>query len=457
MRSRFLTTLGIGCLLATLAHAQIDPASHPNVVLIITDDLGWADVGSYGATDIRTPNIDNLARDGIRLTDFYANGATCTPTRAGLVSGRYQQRFGLEAPLPRAALAGDRGLVPTGYSLPQLLKNNGYATALVGKWHLGYKPEHSPNAHGFDYFYGFKSGYHDYYTHNGGDGEPDLWENDRPIERDGYTTDLVTERAIRFMEQHARREPFFIDIAYNAPHWPYQVPGKPSVAPDDARHVMPQDPATSSRADYVAMVEHLDRRIGEVLDALDRLSITRETIVIFTNDNGGEWLSSNSPLFGRKWTVWEGGIRVPALVRWPGRIPAGKVSDQVGITMDLTASILAITGTQVPAEARLEGVNLFPIWEGKSPEIERTLFWRAGSGGGRQAAVRRGDWKLVNDGGSTYVFNVRTDLSERHDLANQRQDVARALWPLLEAWEKDVDAEAKARAPAADGRQSASQ
>jgi arylsulfatase A-like enzyme len=200
------------------------------------------------------------------------------------------------------------------------------------------------------------------------------------------------------------------------------------------------------------MVEHLDRRIGEVLGALDRLSIARDTIVIFTNDNGGEWLSSNSPLFGRKWTLWEGGIRVPALVRWPGRIPAGKVSDQVGITMDLTASILAITGTPVPAEARLEGVNLFPVWEGKSPEIERTLFWRAGSGGDRQTAVRRGDWKVIHDGGSTYVFNVRTDLSERHDVANQRQDVAQALWPLLEAWEKDVDAEAQARAPATNGR-----
>ena len=452
-----MSTLATVCALATCAQAQVENEVRPNVVLIITDDLGWADVGSYGATDIRTPNIDKLARDGIRLTDFYANGATCTPTRAGLISGRYQQRFGLEAPLPRAGVAGDRGLVPTGYSLPQLLKNNGYATALVGKWHLGYKPEHSPNAHGFDYFYGFKSGYHDYYTHDGGDGEPDLWENDRPIQHDGYTTDLVTERAIRFMEQHVRRKPFFIDIAYNAPHWPYQVPGKPSVAPDHARHVMPQDPDTSSRADYVAMVEHLDRRVGEVMDALDRLSIARDTIVIFTNDNGGEWLSSNSPLFGRKWTLWEGGIRVPAIVRWPGRIPAGKVSDQVGITMDLTASILAITGTPVPKEARLEGVNLFPAWEGKSPSIERTLFWRAGSGAGRQTAVRRGDWKIIHDTGSTYVFNVRTDLSERHDLANQRQDIARALWPLLEAWEKDVDAEAQAGVPATAGRPSTGQ
>jgi arylsulfatase A-like enzyme len=444
MRWLLAAMLTVGCALSAAAHAQTRP-ERPNVVLIITDDLGWADVGAYGADDVRTPNIDGLARAGIRLTDFYANGATCTPTRAGLISGRYQQRYGLEAPLASdEATAGDRGLVATGRSLPQLLKNHGYATALIGKWHLGYKPEHSPNAHGFDYFFGFKSGYHDYYTHVGGDGESDLWENDEPIEREGYTTDLVTERAIDFIEEHAR-EPFFIDIAYNAPHWPYQVPGQPSVAPDNARHVMPQDATTSSRADYVAMVEHLDRRIGDVLAALDRLEIADDTIVIFTNDNGGEWLSSGAPLTGRKWTVWEGGIRVPALVRWPGRIPAGKVSDQVGITMDLTASILAITGTPVPEDARLEGMNLFPVWEGAVPEVERTLFWRAKAPTRAQTAVRRGDWKVVVDASNTYVFNLRTDISERHDLANRRQDVAQALYAVLKAWERDVDAEAQAR------------
>ena len=441
MRSILVAILALGCAAAPLVHAQPGSATRPNVVLIITDDLGWADLGSYGATDVRTPNIDGLAAAGIRLTDFYANGVTCTPTRAGLITGRYQQRFGVEAPLSNPSRGADQGLPATGYSLPQLLKNNGYATALVGKWHLGYKPELGPNAHGFDYFFGFKSGYHDYYTHANGDGDPDLWENERPIERQGYTTDLITEHAIRFVEQHAQ-EPFFIDVAYNAPHWPYQVPGQPSEAPDRARHVMPQDAATSARADYVAMVEHLDRSIGELLAALDRLDIADDTIVIFTNDNGGEWLSSSSPLFGRKWTVWEGGIRVPALVRWPGRIPAGKVSDQVGITMDLTASILAVTGTPVPAEARLDGMNLFPIWEGRTPEVERTLFWRAQGGGRRQTAVRRGDFKVLNDSGQTFVFNLRTDPGERRDLANRRQDIAQTLWPLLRAWEEEVDAEA---------------
>jgi arylsulfatase A-like enzyme len=217
---------------------------------------------------------------------------------------------------------------------------------------------------------------------------------------------------------------------------------------------MPHDAKTSTRADYVAMVEHLDAQIGELLAAVERAGVADNTIVIFTNDNGGEWLSSSAPLFGRKWTVFEGGIRVPAIVRWPNRIPAGSVSDQVGITMDLTASILAVTGARVPAEARLEGVNLFPVWEGRAPQLERTLFWRAGSGPGKQTAVRRGDWKLVIDGTHTYVFDLRTDLSERNDLARWRQDIAQELRPLITEWEATVDAEAAALSavPASAGR-----
>jgi len=443
MRRVFLVALAIGCVSSSIGHAQLDRETRPNVVLIMTDDLGWADLSSYGASDIRTPNLDRLARDGLRLTDFYANGVTCSPTRAGLISGRYQQRYGIEAPLSNADRAGDRGLLATGYSLPQLLKNHGYATGLIGKWHLGYVQEKSPNAHGFDYFFGLKSGYHDYYTHHDGAGQPDLWENDKPVERDGYTTDLVTERAARFIDEH-KNEPFFLDVAYTAPHWPYQVPGKPSVAPNNAAHVLPHDLETSTRADYVAMVEHLDSQIGKLLAAIEAAGIADDTIVIFTNDNGGEWLSSSAPLFGRKWTVFEGGIRVPAIVRWPKRIRAGSVSDQVGITMDLTASILAVTGAPVPAEAKLEGMDLFPVWEGRAPELERTLFWRSGSGAGKQTAVRRGDWKIIVDGTHTYVFDVRTDLSERNDLARWRQDVAQALRPLLVDWEASVDAEAAA-------------
>lgn len=428
------------------AQAQVDTTQRPNVVLIITDDVGYGDFGSYGAPDIKTPHIDGLAKDGVRLTDFYANGATCTPTRAGLISGRYQQRFALEQPLGAlGAQDRERGLPAKGWSLPQLLKGSGYATALIGKWHLGWRPEFSPKAHGFDYFFGFKSGYTDYYQHTAGDGLPDLFENDRPVEVRGYMTDLITERSVRFIEQNAQRR-FFLDIAYNAAHWPYQPPDRPSTARGNARHLGPFDDSTSTRAEYVAMLERADQGVGRILRALDSLGLRQDTIVIFTNDNGGEWLSRNTPLFHHKGTVWEGGVRVPAILRWPGHIPAGSVSGQVGITMDLTASILAATRTPVPAEALLDGIDVLPVLEGRVPEIERTLFWRV-IGNRAQRAVRSGDWKLLFDGGRPMLFNVRTDLGERNNMIGQRPDIARRLQPLLAGWEKDVDDEAKRTLP----------
>ena len=418
---------------------QTSQAQRPNVVLIMTDDAGYADLGVYGATDLKTPNIDGLARDGVRLTDFYANGSSCTPTRAGLISGRYQQRFTLEMPLGHAATKdAERGLPVSGRSLPQLLKNAGYATALIGKWHLGYKPEFSPNAHGFDQFFGFKSGYIDFYQHTDAASRSDLFENDAPAQAAGYMTDLITERSIRFIEQNANR-PFFVDVAFNAPHWPYQRPDQPSTAADGARHLTAFDHPTSTRADYVSMLERVDLSVGRILAAIDKAGLRQNTIVIYTNDNGGEWLARNRPLFHHKFSVWEGGIRVPAIVRWPGRIPAGQVSGQVGITMDLTASILAATGATVPPDTKLDGLNLFPVFEKKGPEIERTLFWRSA----QQRAVRSGDWKLVVDLGRPLLFNLRNDAGERTNLIGERPDIARRLRPLLEAWAQDVDAEAK--------------
>ena len=431
---------------SAVASAQTE---RPNVVLIMSDDLGYRDLSSYGATDLSTPHIDSIGRDGIRLTDFYANGVLCSPTRAGLITGRYQQRYAVESAIGASARLRDgsiseMGLVVTGASLPQLLKDTGYATAHVGKWHLGYRSEFSANAHGFDYFFGFKAGLIDHYVHTDGAGDPDLWENETPIQEEGYMTDLITERSVRFIEENAD-QPFFVDVAYNAPHWPYQPPDMPSVARDNARHLQPHNEDTSTRADYVAMVERVDQGVGEILDTLERLGLSDDTIVIFTNDNGGEWLSDNDPLFSRKWTVWEGGIRVPALIRWPGRIPAGRVSDQVGITMDLSASILAVAGVQVPAN--YEGMNLFPIWEGQAPEVERTLFWRTTAGNRSQRAIRQGDWKVMVDANHVMVFNLRTDMAERNDLASQRQDIAQRLRPMLADWEEEVTAEARRNVP----------
>jgi arylsulfatase A-like enzyme len=437
-------------LIASNAAAQPQAQNRPNVVLIITDDVGYGDIGSYGAPDVRTPAIDSLARDGTRLTDFYA-APNCSPTRAMLISGRYQQRYRIENPLGAARTAGEQGLPATGRTLPQLLKNNGYRTGLVGKWHLGYKPEFSPNAHGFDYFFGFKSGLIDYYQHTDSNGAPDLFENAAPTNVAGYSTDLFAERSVKFIEENAGG-PFFLEVAFNAAHWPFQVPDHPSVAPNNARFVQPQDEPTNTRKDYVAILERADQGVGKILATLDRLGLARNTLVIYTQDNGGEWLSRNAPLFHRKSTVWEGGIRVPAIFRWPGRIPAGKTSSQVGIMMDLTATILAVTGSPVPAEAKLEGINLFPLLQDGAQRTDRTLFWRITGQARRQRAVRQGDWKLLLDAGNPMLFNLAADIGERNDLASQRPDLVRRMFPLITQWEQDVDTESGVANEPAAGR-----
>jgi len=440
MMRTMLLALTFACAAVPVA-AQAPP--RPNVVLIVMDDVGYGDYGSYGAPDVRTPNIDSLARTGTRLTDFYA-APSCSPTRAALISGRYQQRFRIEVPLGSATTAGDQGLRPTGHSLPQPLKNNGYRTALIGKWHLGYTKGLSPGAHGFDYFFGLKSGLIDYYQHTDQSGQHDLFENDEPAHVTGYSTDLFTQRSIKFIEDSAG-SPFFLEVAYNAAHWPFQVPDHPSVAPGNGRFVQPQDDQTSTRQDYVKILERADQGVGQILAALERRGLTRDTLVIFTNDNGGEWLSRNAPLFHRKQTVWEGGIRVPAILKWPGRIPAGQTSAQVGIVMDLTATILAATASTVPAEARLEGINLVPLLQKGQARVERTLFFRYTLPTRRQRAVRQGDWKLMLDGGNPMLFNLAADAGERNDLASARTDIVKRLFPLIAQWEQDVDAEAKSQ------------
>jgi arylsulfatase A-like enzyme len=224
------------------------------------------------------------------------------------------------------------------------------------------------------------------------------------------------------------------------------VPDHPSVAPNNARFVQPQDSPTNIRQDYISILERADRGIGQILAALERRGLTRNTLVIYTQDNGGEWLSRNAPLFNRKNSVWEGGIRVPAIFRWPGTIPAGKTSSQVGIVMDLTATILAVTGSTVPAEARLEGINLMPLLQQGAARTDRTLFFRITGPARRQRAVRQGDWKLMIDGNSLMLFNIANDVGERNDLANQHQEIVQKLFPLINKWEQDVDAEAKQRA-----------
>jgi arylsulfatase A-like enzyme len=444
--------LALAMIAAAAAAASPTPASGqasaPNIVVIMTDDAGYADFGAFGATDVRTPHIDGLARDGVRLTNFYANGPTCTPTRAGFISGRYQQRYELEWPLGAVpAVDTTYGLPPSPHSLPRQLQGAGYRTALIGKWHLGWKPAFSPLAHGFDEFFGFKSGYIDFYQHTYGT-EADLFDGDSAVTVAGYMTDLIADRSIAFIERNAAR-PFFVDIAFNAPHWPYQVPGTATVARDNGRHLNAFDDSTSTRAEYVAMLEHVDVQVGRILAALDRLQLRENTLVIFTNDNGGEWLSHNGPFFHHKGSVWEGGIRVPTIVRWPARIAAGGVSHQAGITMDLTATMLAAAGVPRRPEAPQDGIDLLPILAGHAPEVERTLFWRVVNNR-PQRAVRQGKWKLVFDG-RPLLFDLEADPGERVNLIGRHAGVANRLRLLLDAWGREVDADAARRRTASGG------
>lgn len=421
--------------------------SRPNVILIVMDDMGYGDLGSYGVRDARTPNLDRLARQGVRLTDAYANAANCSPTRAALITGRYQQRVGIEWPFGTLAEL-EKGLPVTGNSLPALLKKNGYVTGLIGKWHLGFKPEFGPNAHGFDEFFGHMSAAVDFYTHRRGDGVPDLYENTKPVEVHGYLTDEINRRSIGFVERHAAA-PFFLEIAYNAVHWPFQPPDltdaqlrgvpHPERKGDFRIHQGPEDSIVATRRDYIRMLERVDQGIGQLLAALDRHGLTRNTLIIFTSDNGGEWLSRNAPLTHRKSTLWEGGIRVPLILRWPARLPAGKVSEQVALTMDLTASILAATGTPTPPNYKPDGIDIIPALVGESPVMPRQVFWRIAQPWLSQRAVRSQRWKLLEESGQLLLFDVKNDPAERHDLTAQHLDIVRKLAGMLDAWEKDVD------------------
>jgi arylsulfatase A-like enzyme len=417
-------------------------AQKPNIVILFMDDLGYGDVRSYGATDVSTPNIDRLTRDGVRLTDCYAAAPLCTPTRAAFMTGRYQHRIGLENVLtPENA---EKGLAPTEEALPRMLKRAGYATGLIGKWHLGFKPDFGPNRHGFDEFFGFLSGAVDYYAHVNESGTPDLYENERPAKLNGYLTDEISRRAVSFIDRHAG-EPFFLDVAFNATHWPFQPPGLQNptapVADPHARHGLVEKWAEEgTRADYVRMLESADRAIGAILAAIDRHQLASNTLVIFTSDNGGEWLSLMGPLSQRKGSLYEGGIRVPCIFRWPARLPAGKISPQVAITMDLTATIVAAAGGS--AMRPLDGIDLVPILRRDGATVERTLFWRSAWPNHPETALRSGRWKWISTTPRMLfpgqLFDLEKDPGERHDRAALHPELLKKFKAMYIEWEKSV-------------------
>src|SRR5688572_14569889 len=352
---------------ATTHFAQASSAAknlRPNIIFILADDLGWGDLSCYGRPDYRTPHIDSLALHGTRFTDAYSASAVCTPTRCGYITGRYPARFkiGLEEPLKATNL--NVGLEPSHPTIASLLKTSGYDTALLGKWHLGFRPEWGPNAHGFDEFFGILAGAGDYHLHKTGSGEPDLYENLTPVQQHGYMTDLLTERAVKYIRRR-RTSPFYLSLHYTAPHWPWQDrKGGERVNFTDKTIEPVTMGGGGSLKMYAEMMRILDEGVGRVMQALRAAGKERNTLVIFTSDNGGERFSYQWPFSGRKGDLLEGGIRVPAIARWPGVIPANRVTRQAAISMDMMATILAATGTKPADGYALDGIDLLPIVKG---------------------------------------------------------------------------------------------
>jgi arylsulfatase A-like enzyme len=409
----------------------------PNIVFIMADDLGYGDLGCYGATDIETPHLDRLASEGVRMTDFYANGAVCSPTRIAFLTGRYQQRSGMDNALYYQEMG--RGLPEDGLTIGDALGSAGYVTGLSGKWHVGYDYERQPNQQGFHHFFGLLGGNHHYFEHMDRIGVADLWLNNEPVQREGYTTDLITEDAIAFIERE-RESPFFLFVSHAAPHFPWQGPD------DVAKVIRPKHKSwqLGDRETYIAMVERMDEGIGQILAKIESAGLREKTLVVFTSDNGGHIYSSNAPFREGKSSIWEGGTRVPCIVRWPGVVPAGEVSNQVGITMDWTVTMRRLAGLGSDPGGE-DGIDLMPLLTGELPRQSRTLFWKRKKGPVRKSieegrAVRQGAWKFVeeSEGGEQFLYNLESDPGETVDRIAEHPELAMTLSNLIDNWESEV-------------------
>ncbi len=406
-------------------------AGKPNIILIVADDLGYADLGVQGCRDVPTPNIDTIARNGVRFTSGYVSCPVCSPTRAGLMTGRYQQRFGHEFnPGPAAQASQNFGLPLSETTIAERLKKLGYATGMFGKWHLGYLPELTPLRRGFDEFFGFYGGAHSYINANDRSANP-IWRGSEKITSVSYTTDEFAREAVSFIERH-QREPFFVYLPFNAVHAPLET-----IEKYRSRFSSISDP---KRQTYAAMLSAMDDGVGSVLGKLRDLKLEENTLILFISDNGGptqQTTSSNLPLRGVKGQMLEGGIRIPFMMQWKGRLPAGRVYDFPVIALDLHPTAMAAAGGKLPADAKLDGVNLLPFLTGeKKGSPHDQLFWRFGE----QWAIRDGDWKLVqtrNDP-AVQLFNLREDIGEKNNLADKRPDKVKELQNTWERWSSQM-------------------
>ncbi|MCX7886604.1 MAG: sulfatase-like hydrolase/transferase [Verrucomicrobiae bacterium] len=419
-------------LLAILLALPAVAGSPPNILVIIADDLGAGDYSAFGTSDIRTPNIDRLAREGMIFENFYANSCACSPTRAALLTGCYPDRVGVPGVIRYHRDNSWGWLSPRATLLPQVLKRTGYHSAVIGKWHLGFDPPNIPTERGFDFFHGFLGDMmEDYWTHLR-HGQNFMRRNREVVEPKGHATDVFTEWACEYLRERAgKRAPFFLYLAYNAPHDPIQPP------PEWLEKVKQREPSSSpQRQKLVALIEHLDAGIGKVLDTLDRLKLADNTLVIFTSDNGGHlrFAANNGPWRSGKTHLYEGGIRVPGIVRWPAKIKPGSRTAHVALSMDIFATSCEAAGLEPPPD--IDGVSFLPALLGRpQPKTKRDLYFVLREGGtarfcGRTIeALIRGDWKLVCDNpfGPAELYNLRRDPQETTDLAEKEKAVFREL------------------------------
>jgi len=423
----------------------------PNIVLILADDLGYADIGAYGNKLNRTPHLDRMAREGLRFTDFHSNAANCSPTRAAILTGQYQQRCGID----EGALGeGAKGLPQDVITIAERLRGAGYATGLMGKWHLGYKPTNGPTRHGFDEFVGHLHGATDYLSRVDRYGRRDWWHNEEAFHEEGHNTTLITKHSVRFIKEH-RDKPFFLLVSHSAIHFPWQTTADkahrvPGNRYQDAIGKLGPHAAGPVQPVVQGMIEELDASVGEILTAIKAQKLAKRTLVFFTSDNGGivkqkglpfipeNRISNNSPWRGQKHELYEGGHRVPAIAWWPGRIQANRVSRELSMTVDLSPTFLDLAGLSVSA-SKSDGVSLESHLLRDCALPERTVYWNSGKG---SEAVRWKHWKLVRIQKRIELFNLRDNPAElaKHNLASDRPDIADELLDRLRKWTVSVAA-----------------
>ncbi|WP_019991191.1 sulfatase-like hydrolase/transferase [Rudanella lutea] len=424
-----------------VSRSQAPAAQSPNIIVILTDDQGYADVGFHGSKDIRTPNIDRIARNGAVCSEGYVSFAVCGPSRAGLLTGRYQDRFGFSRNPLVAPNDPTMGLPTSEQTMAELLKKANYSTAVVGKWHLGAHPSLHPNKRGFDQFFGFLGGGHQYFPENltlkdlsEVKSEYDsyrtrLMYNTKRVEEKEYLTDALSREAVRFIREQ-QNKPFFLYLAYNAPHAPLQASEKYL-----SRFADIADPR---RRTYAAMISAVDDGVGNILNGLEELKLDKNTIVFFLSDNGGptpDNASDNAPLRGKKGDFFDGGIRVPFAVQWPGTIPAGSRYSNPVSSLDIFATAAAVSS--VKPKNKLDGVNLIPYLTGKNKGIPHDyLFWR--NIDGQKLAVRTPTSKLISQPNLEFLFNIKDDISEKNNLAKQDPKTLEALKTEANNWNQQL-------------------